>query len=98
MFKIKDSVDLKELKKFGFKEISTLDNYGMPVIIYKKYKQALSYKMFIEITEKREVLYGVSFKKNFGFIFKNIKIDAKKIEKKLFKNLIKADLVEKVEE
>lgn len=98
MLKIKDSVDLKELEKFGFKEISILDNYDVSGVIYKKYKQALFYKMFIEITEKREVLYGISFRKSLNFIFKNIKIDPKKIEKKLFKNLIKADMVEKEKE
>ncbi len=97
MLKIKDSVDLKELEKFGFKKTYRLVNYDMQVVIYKKYKQALFYKMFIEITDKREVLYGISFRKSLNFIFKNIKIDPKKIEKKLFKNLIKFDMIEKVE-
>ena len=81
MLKIKDNVDLKELKKYGFCEI---DEFG--IINYLFYKtpfnlRVSSYKIIMLEHEEIDTLYG--------------EVDDI-ILQKLY-DLIKADLVEKVE-
>ena len=80
MLKIKDSVDLKELEKFGFEE----DINGF---IYKRYNgYKLWYEVYVEPINRaiRIQTYSVLF-------------IAKRLQCLLF-DLIKANLVEKVEE
>lgn len=76
MLKIKESVDLKELEKFGFEKANEPNEH---VIYIKKYSHNLIYfyddkEMYFEIDEYDEDIVNVLY------------------------DLIKADMVEKVEE
>lgn len=95
MLKIKDDVDLKELKKFGFEEISFdySNNQDLEVSIYiknikqiNKKKNVRFLKVFIEnrIIKLKEI--------HFGYF-----INRKKLDKKYIQDLIQAGLVEKIE-
>ncbi len=90
MLKIKDSVDLKELEKFGFKLI--------PEGIYAK-----SIKCWIDIMgDRHEIFITVEndriIKKYYveSYLFKVYEQKEQYLFKRNIKDLIKADLVEKV--
>lgn len=87
MLKIKNNVDLKELEKFGFK------HYEM--IYVKEYKRISDYE---ELNTIKEVFVGeldrkISIGTNNGYMQFNTDIELDVIY-----DLIKADLVKKVEE
>lgn len=80
MLKIKDEVDLKELEKFGFK-------LGIDDSCHKAYIKDLEYNDYIAIYEDRTILLDIE---DFcGSSWKQF------VEEKL-KDLIQANLVEKV--
>ena len=82
MLKIKDNVDLKELKKFGFKNIR---NYG-----YTAYRIAYFKKVYLRNDNDDRVCYEIGKDK----IIKITRLDGE-LDNTLY-DLIKADLVEKV--
>ena len=83
MLKIKDDVDLKELEKFGFKY---KENKRLP------YNSTFDWNDMLEVKGNKEQIYIRAFDKREITVYSTcgIAID------KLF-DLIKADLVEKVE-
>ena len=82
MLKIKDNVDLKELEKFGFKKDKDLSNDVETIYSVKQKYQ----KLCLYWEEKTLFLYEM-FGGNVFFLKTNILYD-----------LIKADLVEKVDD
>ena len=82
MLKIKDNVDLKELEKYGFEEDKELTNKFQTI-----YSIQESYQKLCVSWEGKELFLYEMFNSN-AFIFKN----------NIIYGLIKADLVEKVEE
>lgn len=95
MLKIKENVDLKELEKFGFKKISEfyIREYELKdkINYYKKHyiriRNLPNYAYYKEIFDCAE--------DSLGFVhinYKHINLEEK------IKDLIKADLVEKVED
>ena len=82
MLKIKDNVDLKELKKYGFKIRKEI-----PFYITKKERNKEE-KIFVCGQSGRDIGYGIKGR-NFGYGIWNLDI---------LYDLIKDDLVEKVEE
>lgn len=76
MLRIKDNVELKELEKFGFKEISV----DGEIIAYVKSFKYPCYNSIDVYTSNREIRF--SYKPNLDTIY----------------DLIKADIVEKIEE
>ena len=108
MLKIKDNVDLKKLEKFGFKYrpdfyIKWLKNLQVMTVrvdpnIYGDYMKGNLY-FYISVNNE-----GNDTKINLDEIIYEFKDYAKKLNEdienisKLFDDLIKADLVEKVEE
>ena len=93
MLKIKDNVDLKELEKFGFETGYDYEYEKMYVDTY--YNGSKSVVVEEETKEIFIVCYNFSFDETNGT--KKIVKDEKYI-KKYIKDLIKAGLVEKVEE
>lgn len=86
MLKIKDNIDLKELEKFGFKrKISTINENGMCPTIYEEFN-----------IPRGTIIYEY----NEIIIYKRILYDCDQIctYSSIIYDLIKADLVEKVEE
>lgn len=98
MLKIKDNVDLKELEKFGFNTYSNnADNYH----IYENIERTKDCEYGILIND-----YFDDNNKTIGYYFNNIEpindvdnidnLDKKSLD--ILYDLIKADLVEKVED
>jgi len=90
MLKIKDSVDLKELEKFGFK-----------MSVYFDY----DYIKDVDIENTNQYIFIRIFKKNKNIIFQKIfhngvekYLKNQYNNKKWIQDLIKADMVEKEEE
>ena len=81
MLKIRDDVDLKELEKFGY-------CLGQDDSCHKAYIKDLEYNDYIAIYDDRTILIDVE-----DFCGSSWE----EFEKKLLQDLIKADLVEKVE-
>ena len=82
MLKIKANVDLKELEKYGFEyEYEDGENY------WCKYLSDNTHKLFI-YEDDREIIQG-----KFQLIFGFARVD---LEEKWIKDLIKAGLVEKI--
>ena len=81
MLKIKDNVDLKELEKFGFKQISF---YPEPSEYYKR--------VYLENDNDDKICYLVFETDRFLRI---TRLDGEELDGTLY-DLIKADLVEKV--
>ena len=81
MLKIKDNVDLKELEKFGY-------YLGQDDGCHKAYIKDLEYNDYIAIYDDRTILIDVE-----DFCGSSWE----EFEEKLLQDLIKADLVEKVE-
>lgn len=93
MSKIKDNVDLKELEKYGYEYESILGVYYKMIIPYKLLIFLFNYvpkPRTITITKEKEIIT----KKMSGLLDWNIC----NTNEKDIKDLIKADLVEKVEE
>ena len=82
MLKIKDNVDLKELEKFGFKQMKIMQGAGNLETFYKYETDYDNY--FIAECKNRIIIYN-------QFTVKN------ELDDKIY-DLIKADLVEKVED
>ena len=81
MLKIKDGVDLKELEKFGYHK-------GLDDGCHEAYIKELEYNDYIAIYEDKNILIDVEdFCGN----------SWKEFEEELLYDLIKADMVEKVE-
>ena len=93
MLKIKDSVDLKELEKFGFKKTFFPFEYmGIRCDYHKSLSDSTG--LFIinkKILKKKFKRYGYRDCFNYEWI-------DQEIDKRYIKDLIKADMVEKVEE
>lgn len=95
MLKIKDEVDLKELEKFGFKYDEDTDGYFKDLYFY-----------YNELNPKKGIgtlwTYDKELKFSKSSLFENEFINKdnfmQKIVDKEIDDLIKADLVEKVEE
>lgn len=85
MFKIKDSVDLKELEKFGYVE-NTLGAYHLIKCNTKKKRIYISVNMS-RCIHKRKI---TPFVKGYSFG------EEMQVRKKDIEDLIQADLVEKV--
>lgn len=113
MLRIKDNVDLKELKKFGFKPVYDINTgklnnmyyevevdifiYRIMIIPYKEEKQETYYSPFtffkrkkIKSIELPHSFYRVELN-DYGCLLSDKTLD-------IIYDLIKADLVEKVEE
>lgn len=82
MLKIRDEVDLKELEKFGFEYENEDNEY-----YWCKYLNDNEHKLFI-YEDDREIIQG-----KFQLIFGFARVD---LEEKWIKDLIQANLVEKV--
>ena len=82
MLKIKDNVDLKELEKFGFKKDKDLSNYLETI-----YSVTQKYQKLCVYWEEKKLFLYEPFNSNAFILKANTLYD-----------LIKADLVEKVEE
>ena len=98
MLKIKDNIELKELEKYGFKILYD-ENTGQPKELVKQY-----YGWFYE--RKTKITFRKGFKLGLGFPKKKIWLsnffeynttDLNLWQDTLY-DLIKADLVEKVED
>ena len=88
MYKIKDEVDLKELEKFGY-TLEDWDNY------YRKKEDG--YNVQINIYDREILVYKFRENYNWGDYLGHFKEDEEKI-KQYIADLVKADIVEKVEE
>ena len=87
MLKLKDNLDLKELEKFDFSEYEENTKIDGTPILYEKY----CYKDFyIYITKDRKI-YGEQIDYIRGNVLGNENFDT-------LYDLIKADLIEKVDE
>lgn len=90
MLKIKDSVDIKELEKFGFKHIR--NNYYRKDISFRYAYFSDKETISIGISPQRELIKLKSFS-CYGLTYLSKKIH---LWKKDIKDLIEAGLVEKV--
>lgn len=95
MLKIKDSVDLKELEKFGFWKDSNFKSYHRG--IYEDYLELYNKKEYLIVNNNRVIVKGklsciLDFEGNLvnGYIIQTNRV------KRYCEDLIKADLVEKV--
>lgn len=96
MLKIKDNVDLKELEKFGFKP--KYDEDTGKVCAYEKYRKEIDYiglTVKIEKTKSRMRIFNRYWVKNPRW---EISPDKENFDIDTLYDLIKADLVEKVED
>lgn len=100
MLKIKDSVDLKELEKFEFEYVYTGDDLywfketNLSEIDKIKYKK-LKKNGFARIAVSQEGYIYISLVFEYAYKIKNVG----SVDKEYYiKDLIKADMVEKVEE
>ncbi len=94
MLKIKDSVDLKELEKFGFNFVTHLgSNWYEKIVKVKKH----SYYDITVFLQDRKIMTRKLSNIKFRGLWHTIEKDVHK-HKRLIKDLIKAGLVEKVEE
>ena len=87
MLKIKDNVDLKELEKFGFKYE---EEYGLEVERYIYTTDDGDQRIQVNVKEREIFVEDISGSYIFGAIVDEALI--------ILYDLIKADLVEKVEE
>lgn len=94
MLKIKDNVDLKELKKYGFKITydSETGEYDYCRVINKRYLVNHWFEVEVDIKTKelKIMSYGTAS-------FSNSHSDIEIVIEDLLYDLIKADLVEKVD-
>lgn len=91
MLKIKDSVDLKELEKYGFYED---ENYYVDNMINFKMCLAFGVPIIEKETKRIEMLIDKSLGEEFS-VFKNKNLITSVITENVY-DLIKDDLVEKV--
>lgn len=82
MLKIKDNVDLKELKKFGFERADTVDIYSRDI----------SDLIRIVILSNKTILLNDIFNEFYGKTK-----EEQALIKEYIEDLIKADLVEKID-
>lgn len=94
MLKIKDGVDLKELKKFGFEYDEDIDEYVRSINSLKTKGAFVPYVHTGELFVKKDrTIYDVVSNKYFG-----AEKEQKEAVNKILDDLIQADLVEKRED
>ncbi len=106
MLKIKDDVDLKELEKFGFKPHYELKNHNTGESYLTHYYQTRSYDRMcgtfhlFPIKKKKSCIINIPSRKIENHLkYNSLKIDDRDfIDLDILYDLIKADLVEKVDE
>lgn len=102
MLKIKDNVDLKELEKFGFSYTS--ENKKFMSTYKSNYSPFDISEMLFEVDSDRKIIYRLQNYSMYCNSLEELESDYKKITenykkfKEITNDLIKADLVEKVDE
>ncbi len=95
MLKIKDNVDLKELEKFGYKQVE--DTTDVSYCCYGKVFGSKDGKSLIDVVEINKNTYRIELLRSFRNDFRSFVNGDENLLNDLIEDLIKADLVEKVE-